>query len=102
MPEKADITDLIDTIADTEGTLKTIVDDIIQNAKIIGIPQGITATELMTMVYPEIRYIIPNILPEGAVIIAGKPKIGKSFMAINLAISVAEGGYALGKIPVNQ
>ena len=43
---------------------------------------------------------IPNIMPEGLNILAGKPKMGKSIMALNICIEVARGGKALNEIDV--
>ncbi len=53
---------------------------------------------LMETVFPEPRWVISGILSEGLNILAGKPKMGKSMMAMNLAITVAAGGMALGNI----
>src|SRR5262249_34565487 len=41
---------------------------------------------------------IPGLLSEGLSILAGKPKMGKSFLALNLAMTIAAGGKALGDI----
>ena len=46
------------------------------------------------------KWAISNLVPEGASILAGRPKIGKSWLTLNLALAVASGGVALGKIPV--
>ena len=63
---------------------------------------GITAAELMEKIFPEPRWAIPGILPEGLNLLAGKPKKGKSIFALNIGLSIALGGLALGKIPVEQ
>ena len=63
---------------------------------------GITAAELMQKIFPEPRWAIPGILPEGLNLLAGKPKKGKSIFALNIGLSIALGGLALGKIPVEQ
>jgi hypothetical protein len=63
---------------------------------------GITAAALMEKIFPEPRWAIPGILPEGLNILAGKPKKGKSIFALNIGLSIALGGLALGKIPVEQ
>ena len=39
---------------------------------------------------------MPGILPEGLAVLAGKPKLGKSWLALQLALAVASGGSALG------
>jgi hypothetical protein len=64
-------------------------------------PTGFQADELMTMELPEIQWAVPGLLPEGLTILAGKPKIGKSWLSLGLAVAVAEGGEYFGQ-PVEQ
>jgi len=47
--------------------------------------------DLLSADLPEPNFIVPKYLPEGLTILAGKPKIGKSWMALGLALSVARG-----------
>jgi len=61
-----------------------------------------TLADLFTKEIPPIKWIVPDMVPEGLVILAGKPKSGKSFWALALALSVAFGGRFLGQIPVEQ
>jgi len=61
---------------------------------------GITAADLATMDLPEPKWIVPGILPEGLAILAGKPKLGKSWLALGLGIATATGGEAFGEIGV--
>ena len=61
-----------------------------------------TAAALRTMQYPEVSYVVPGIIPEGLTILAGRPKIGKSWMALDLAIGVATGKDVLGAVRVEQ
>lgn len=56
-----------------------------------------TAAELLRMEFPDPVWCVSGILPEGLTILAGKPKIGKSWMALNLAVAVASGGVFLGE-----
>jgi RecA-family ATPase len=60
-----------------------------------------TATELMALEFPEPRWAIPGILAEGVTLLAGAPKIGKSWLALNVSASVAAGGKALGRVDVD-
>jgi hypothetical protein len=46
--------------------------------------------------------VIQGILMPGTVLLAGKPKVGKSLLALYLGLSVAHGGMALGSIRVEQ
>ncbi|MGB3681680.1 MAG: AAA family ATPase, partial [Rubrobacteraceae bacterium] len=51
---------------------------------------------------PPVRWIVPGILPEGVTLLVGKPKLGKSWLALGLCIAVASGGVALGKRSVER
>ena len=46
--------------------------------------------------FPPINWIVPDILPEGVTLLAGKPKLGKSWLALDLCLGVAHGGAVLG------
>jgi RecA-family ATPase len=41
-------------------------------------------------------------LPEGLNLLVGKPKIGKGWLVLATGIAIAAGGYALGKVRVQQ
>lgn len=60
------------------------------------VPQTFTAAQLMDETLPEVAWAVPDILPEGTMILAGKPKMGKSWMVLGLCLAVASGGCALG------
>ena len=64
--------------------------------------QTFTAEALEEMVFPETKWAIPGLLPEGLTILAGRPKRGKSWMGLGIALAVASGGKALGKIDVEK
>lgn len=57
---------------------------------------AISAKALQTMEFPELRWAATGLLPQGLIVLAGKPKLGKSWLALGLSISVARGGNALG------
>jgi hypothetical protein len=59
-----------------------------------------TAADLMQMDLPEQRWAVHDVLPDGCTVFGGKSKIGKSWLAYNVALAVAQGGVALGTIPV--
>ena len=42
--------------------------------------------------------MVPPLIPEGVTILAGKPKVGKSWFALDLALALAGGRYVLGDI----
>lgn len=58
----------------------------------------ITAEKLMTLDIPDPKFIVADIVPEGLSLLVSKPKLGKSWMALLIAIAVAAGGVALGSI----
>ena len=60
----------------------------------------INAQDLRNMVFPPVKWAVPGFLPEGLSILAGGPKVGKSILALHLAVGVAIGGCVLGKINV--
>lgn len=71
----------------------------ISNLSSTGSPlRGIAASTLMEMSFPEARWAIPGILPEGINILAGKPKKGKSIFALNICLDIAIGYKVLNRI----
>lgn len=64
-------------------------------------PRFITAAALLATEIPEARFAVPGILPEGAALLVGRPKLGKSWLVLGLAIAKASGGVALGKVKVD-
>jgi AAA domain len=41
---------------------------------------------------------VPTLFPEGVTILAGRPKVGKSWMALDIGLGLAGGYYILGTI----
>lgn len=56
-----------------------------------------TAADLQQRRFPPVRWIVPDILPEGLTLLCGKPKLGKSWLALDMACAVAGGGDVLGR-----
>jgi hypothetical protein len=55
----------------------------------------------LTAHYPEPKWAVKGLIPEGVTFIAGPPKLGKSIFALNLAVAVSsEGGKALSYFDV--
>jgi RecA-family ATPase len=50
------------------------------------------------MVFEPARYILPGYIAEGATIIAGKPKMGKSWLTLDIAIAATAGRFTLGTL----
>ena len=66
----------------------------------IGRQQGayFTAAELVSTSFPDPRWAVPGLIAEGLTLLAGPPKLGKSWLVLGLGISTASGTPALGKI----
>jgi hypothetical protein len=61
-----------------------------------------TARDLQHEALPPLRWCVPGLLPEGAAMLAGRPKKGKSLLALNMAVGIACGGKVLGLYDVEQ
>ena len=46
---------------------------------------------LMNTVLPPIRFVISHLLPQGLHVLAGAPKVGKSWLSLWLCLQVAKG-----------
>lgn len=84
----SDPTNILDTLPDDKGQVWT--------------PKPVMSEDLAAKEFPPISWAIPGFVPEGVTLLAGKPKMGKSWMALNMAVAKATNGYALGTIQVDQ
>ena len=66
------------------------------------LPVTFTGNELRNKEFPPIKWAIPDILPAGVTLFGGREKMGKSWLAFSMCVAVATGGYALGKMRVEQ
>jgi hypothetical protein len=62
----------------------------------------VTARELGNKDFPPRCWAVPDLITDGITILAGKPKAGKSWLALDIGVAVATAGMALGKIQVEQ
>lgn len=56
----------------------------------------VKTTDLMRMEFEPIRWIVPEYVPEGFSVLAGRQKLGKTWLALDWALAVACGGFAMG------
>lgn len=56
-----------------------------------------TVKELLKTEFPELDWIIPSLMPEGVTILAGRPKAGKSMLAMQIAQAVGSGNIVLNQ-----
>jgi len=56
----------------------------------------LSADQILNTKWPEPVWAVPGLLPVGLTILAGAPKIGKSWLSLQLAKAIASGGEFLG------
>lgn len=56
------------------------------------------ADAIMATDFPSLRWTVPGYVAEGLSVLAGRQKLGKTWMALDFAVAVAIGGVALGSI----
>jgi hypothetical protein len=54
------------------------------------------AAVLRTKTFAPLKYIVPGLIVEGLVLLAGKPKVRKSWMALDISLATAAGRICLG------
>jgi hypothetical protein len=60
-------------------------------------PVSITAAALRSTNFQPIRWVINDLIPDGLTMLAGKPKLGKSWLMLDAAVAVARGGFVLDR-----
>lgn len=55
------------------------------------------ASAILLKEFPEIAWTVPQYMPPGFTFLFGKPKVGKSWLALQLALSVTTGGKLLNQ-----
>ena len=56
----------------------------------------ITSDELMTRCFPRKRFLVDSLLTPGLTVLAGSPKVGKSWLVLHLCMQIAKGEPFLG------
>jgi len=62
---------------------------------------GVAGDEILSTIYPPPVWIVPDLIPSGLTILAGRPKIGKSWLTLQIAQATSAGGMLFDK-PVQQ
>ena len=55
-------------------------------------PIPMSARDLLALRFNEPKWAVPGVIPEGLFLIAARPKMGKSWLMLNLSVAVAAGG----------
>ena len=66
------------------------------------LPKGPNGEELLSKEFPPIAWVIPGFVTTGLTIIAGAPKLGKSWLILGIACALSVGGRVLGEIKVDE
>ena len=53
---------------------------------------------MQTQTFPPLKFIVPELVPEGATLLVSRPKLGKSWLVLDIAIAVASGRFTLGSM----
>jgi RecA-family ATPase len=61
-------------------------------------PVRFNAAWLMGQSFPPIEYAVPGLIPEGLSLLVAAPKVGKSWLVLDIALAVASGRSVLGAI----
>lgn len=61
--------------------------------------EGKTAADLIVSPPAPPQWVIPDFLSEGALVLSGQPKIGKSFLALQIVTNIVAGEKVFGRFP---
>jgi len=79
------------------------LEELARKKKNTSIPPGnMDAESLLQKKFTPLQACVPGLLPEGLALLAGPPKIGKSYLALQLALSVATGQPFLDHFPTDK
>lgn len=65
-------------------------------------PRIANVAHLQHKYFPDIQFIVPRYIAPGLTLFAGKPKIGKSWLCLDIALSVAAERYCLGDVKCSE
>ena len=97
--EHGDVSDYLLNDRHSLDDLKVLEEKIPWTVKGIKEVEGldlISLSDFMEMDIPPTRWIVKDLISEGVTFISAPPKVGKSWLCLDLAVSVARGGKVLG------
>ena len=62
----------------------------------------LTAAELMKLEFQPPQWLVKDLLPEGLTVLSGAPKIGKSWLSLQIALSVTTASPLFGRAPSSK
>lgn len=85
---------------DKNSEIKSLTKSMNKTGRING--NIIDAKTLIDKIFPEPKVIVPGLIYEGVHIFAGRPKLGKTWIALDIATAASSGGRVFGKIKVEK
>lgn len=101
LPHRGDIIDWTGTAGDLQKLIVAALEAKPAPSREPAYMRGISAAALMAKQFAPVRFIATGLLAEGATLFGGKPKLGKSWLALQIGCSVASGQPLFGSIPVD-
>lgn len=98
-PPKGDAADYARAGGTAEGVAALLRDAPAEPAQPAAAIKVWTAAELVGTQFHPPQWAIPDLLPEGLTILGGRPKLGKSWLALGLTVDVTSGQRALRAFP---
>jgi hypothetical protein len=59
-------------------------------------------SNLMATEFAPLDWVVPGVIPEGTTLLVAPPKVGKSWLALDVALAAATGTKAMGSIDVGE
>jgi hypothetical protein len=87
---------------DTAWIVQNVITELSAHREDAGRKTEWTAAELKTHEFPDVQWVVPDLVTAGLSVLCGAPKVKKSWLALSMAVGVASGGAVLGKIPVQK
>src|SRR5262245_39651226 len=58
--------------------------------------------DLLAAAGPPLAWVVPDFVGEGLTVLAGRQKLGKTWLAMDFAVAVASGGKAMRSVPCER
>lgn len=97
LPAKGDVVDLVEHFGPEKA--RSMLEDLARKTPASKKRRPMSFAELKTSDIPPVAWVVPGLLPEGLTLLSGDPKVGKSWLALNLCLTIATGQPVLGKFP---
>jgi hypothetical protein len=94
---KPNLSTLENTGGDSMNDINTMIDAALVKDTTSPPVSLLSAGQILESDWPDPLWAVPGILPTGLSILAGAPKVGKSWLALQFALAVTSGGTVFGR-----